>query len=207
MLKTKADGTLCKGIYHSDLRKIGEVKVRITSGVLTSKYKEEGQAGHYYVTMSHEGQEHQYQAEGREDASVLAGHTGNEVTILAEGYSNDKTATLKVNGSSPAPPPTGKATTSEIAASVFGGGGDPVTNARSVAIQARDAYSIAIGEAKKLERAYNEKYNDDGDGGRVMMPLELFLDSVRSIIIHMSNRGVISHLPVRERNDDGDGQA
>lgn len=78
-----------KSIYHSYLAKAGPVQVTITSDVLTSKYKKEGEAGHYYVNLSHEGSEQSYPIENHQGKEALSGLRGQTVTLIATGYRED----------------------------------------------------------------------------------------------------------------------
>lgn len=81
-----------KSQYHSALAE--PIRVRVESGAMTSKFKAEGESGHYYVYLEHDGYKFAYSAENKRCADTLAAHKGDEITIQAEGRGED--AEIKV---------------------------------------------------------------------------------------------------------------
>ena len=86
-----------KSIYHSTLFKFGDAYVTVKSDVLTSKYKREGESGHYYVILEHDGDEQNYLIENARCAKSFQGLKGQSVTIRATGSRED--AEIEIIGS------------------------------------------------------------------------------------------------------------
>lgn len=79
-----------KSLYHSTLAKAGDVRLSIKSDVLASKYKKEGEAGHFYVIVQHDNDPEQtLLIENEQCRSALEGLKGEDVTLRASGARED----------------------------------------------------------------------------------------------------------------------
>lgn len=84
-----------KSIYHSTLAKAGDVRLSIKSDVLTSKYKKEGEAGHFYVIVEHDGgPEQTLLIENEACRRAMMGFKGEDITIKASGAREDATISI-----------------------------------------------------------------------------------------------------------------
>lgn len=85
-----------KSVYHSGLAGDDGYYITVTSGKLTSRFKGEGEVGHFYVEFEFDGVKHTYIAENEECADTLAQYKGQSVTVRAIGRGNEGTAEIEI---------------------------------------------------------------------------------------------------------------
>lgn len=88
--------TTKKSQYHSALVANSPLTVRVVSEPRESKYRKQGEPGHLYVKLAHDGYEFSYGAENEACAKPFEGKQGQDVTIEATGRGND--ARIRLNG-------------------------------------------------------------------------------------------------------------
>lgn len=85
-----------KGIYHSELRKAGPVRVTVEAEAQESTKKK----GSYYITLKIDGQTRYYNPENQTCMDFFDGTKGQTFTIIADGggKGNEDTATIEYVG-------------------------------------------------------------------------------------------------------------
>lgn len=177
-----------KGAFHSALKHAGDVTIKVTSGVLTSKYKKPGEVGHLYVNFEFDGVAHSYSAENEDCANTLGECNGKLVTIRAIG-SKDEPGRIEILGSADAPnSPPAKAPTKQ--APVATSSTDPVGDVKHLLKSAGRAAWECLEAANALKFKWEAEGNTMSD--------TLFQKTVGFYEIILDRSGLISRLPAED---------
>ena len=85
---------MAKTLFHSELVKMGPVKMTVKSDVLHSKYSKPNDPKPPYVILDIGGTERTYNCENPSCESFFSGAKNQVITIIAEGSREDATITL-----------------------------------------------------------------------------------------------------------------
>ena len=85
---------MSKAIYHSTLRSLQAVKVKVLSDVLKSKYSKPNEPKPDYVLLEIGGEEKSYNVENAECAKFFQGRKGQVITIQADGTREEASTML-----------------------------------------------------------------------------------------------------------------
>ena len=81
---------MAKSLWHSELVKLGPVKVTVKSGVLESTKK----AGSFYVTLNVNGEDRYYNPENQACEEFFNNRVGQTISVVASGREADALLTL-----------------------------------------------------------------------------------------------------------------
>lgn len=88
-----------KSQYHSALAANSPLTVQVVAEPRESKYKKQGEAGHLYVKLNHDGYEFTYGAENEACAKPFEGKQGETIAITASGRGDS--ARISIQGENP----------------------------------------------------------------------------------------------------------